>query len=544
MNVMKIILYITVLMIVLLPVKQSLSQYQEWVKTYNGSANSNDEGLMMKTDQQGNVYVLGETTSTGFNINICTIKYDALGNQLWAAVYNGPNNNQDYPADITIDGSGNVYVCGNIYQGNGNYDIVTIKYNSSGAQQWTSVFSGSSSFDDEAAGIYCDNQGNVYICGTTEVTSSQNFNYITIKYNSSGTQQWAKQYSAPVNSSDYPSFIDGEGSNIYVTGTSVGQGTGQDILTIKYNSNGDSLWTARYNGTTQINEIPFGFKVDASGNVYLTGMSQTPATGIDYVTIKYNTSGAQQWLARYTSPGVAQDIPEGLDIDGNGNVYVTGRTRINSPYNDFATVKYNSTGAEQWVAVYNNSGVDREDYAHDIKLDNQGNVYVTGISQASGTNDDAVTIKYSSSGVQQWLARYDGSNEDEAYSIGLDAAGNVYVTGYKVSPNQDILTIKYSQVNGITQIGNEIPAEFRLEQNYPNPFNPVTNITLHISQSGYVSLKVYDISGREVKSLVSTVLSAGIYKVDLDASQMSSGVYFYRLQAGIFSETKKMVLIK
>lgn len=541
---MKYILTVFIILINFLITTQICGQYQEWVKSYNGSANSGDEGIKLKTDQQGNTYVLGQVRSAGFNLDFCTIKYDAAGNQLWAAVYNSPANNTDEPTDITIDNQGNVYVTGLARQSSSYYDIVIIKYNSGGAEQWAVLWAGSTGFTDRGEGIYCDNQGSVYVTGYTEVTSSQNYNYITLKYNSAGILQWAKQYSNPVNSTDMAMFIDGDGSNVYVTGTSVGQGSGNDFLTLKYNSNGDSLWTARYNGTTQINEIPYGFKVDAAGNVYVTGMSQGAGSGTDYVTIKYNTSGIQQWLSRYTSPGNSQDIPEGLTIDNNGNVYVTGRTRINSSYNDFATVKYNSAGAEQWVAVYNNNGVDLDDYGYDVITDNQGNVYVTGNSQANGINRDALTIKYNSSGVQQWTARYDGSDEDETYSIGLDPSGNIYVTGYRVSPNQDILTIKYSQVNGITQLGNEIPQSFKLEQNFPNPFNPVTNIGLQIADFGFVSLRLYDVSGREIKQLVNEELNPGIYNVDLDASGIPSGVYFYRLETKNFAETKKMILIK
>jgi hypothetical protein len=101
-----------------------------------------------------------------------------------------------------------------------------------------------------------------------------------------------------------------------------------------------------------------------------------------------------------------------------------------------------------------------------------------------------------------------------------------------------------SIINGISQIGTEIPKQFSLDQNYPNPFNPVTNIRMNIPKSGHVSLKVFDITGREVSEPVNSQLSAGIYNVDFDASALTSGVYFYRLGAEGFSETKKMVLVK
>jgi hypothetical protein len=99
-------------------------------------------------------------------------------------------------------------------------------------------------------------------------------------------------------------------------------------------------------------------------------------------------------------------------------------------------------------------------------------------------------------------------------------------------------------INGISQIGTEIPKGYSLEQNYPNPFNPVTNIRFSIPKSSIVKLSVYDIAGKEVGTLVSGSLNAGIYNADLDASGLSSGVYFYRLVTDGYTDTKKMILVK
>lgn len=92
--------------------------------------------------------------------------------------------------------------------------------------------------------------------------------------------------------------------------------------------------------------------------------------------------------------------------------------------------------------------------------------------------------------------------------------------------------------------GNEIPRVYALLQNYPNPFNPVTNIRLRLAEYVFVSLKVFDISGKEVAVLVNEVLSAGVYNIDFDASHLSSGTYFYRMETAEFIDVKKMVVIK
>jgi hypothetical protein len=97
---------------------------------------------------------------------------------------------------------------------------------------------------------------------------------------------------------------------------------------------------------------------------------------------------------------------------------------------------------------------------------------------------------------------------------------------------------------GIQQISSEIPNGFSLKQNYPNPFNPSTNIKFDLPASSFTKLAVYDITGREVAPLVNEKLSPGTYEYKFDASKLTSGVYFYKLQAGDFIETKRMVLVK
>jgi hypothetical protein len=97
---------------------------------------------------------------------------------------------------------------------------------------------------------------------------------------------------------------------------------------------------------------------------------------------------------------------------------------------------------------------------------------------------------------------------------------------------------------GIQNVGTEIPKLYSLEQNYPNPFNPVTNIKFSIPTGGFVELKIYDLLGREVATLVNDPMEAGTYNVDFEANKLASGVYFYTLESGNFKQTKRMLLVK
>ena len=106
------------------------------------------------------------------------------------------------------------------------------------------------------------------------------------------------------------------------------------------------------------------------------------------------------------------------------------------------------------------------------------------------------------------------------------------------------ITVTYLPCIGIRENNNNMPDKYSLSQNYPNPFNPVTNIKYQIPKNSFVTLKVYDVMGREVRTLLNEVKASGSYSIDFNASDLSSGVYFYKIQAGEFSQTKKMMLIK
>lgn len=106
-------------------------------------------------------------------------------------------------------------------------------------------------------------------------------------------------------------------------------------------------------------------------------------------------------------------------------------------------------------------------------------------------------------------------------------------------------TISYSDLT-VTSLSDddELPTEFVLEQNFPNPFNPSTKINFVLPQSGFISLKVYNILGNEVATVVSENLPSGIHRIEFNATNLSSGTYFYTLTSGNFSETKKMILLR
>ncbi len=129
-------------------------------------------------------------------------------------------------------------------------------------------------------------------------------------------------------------------------------------------------------------------------------------------------------------------------------------------------------------------------------------------------------------------------------------AGSGSYTGtnptFQVTMNNPVNQIAfYDTINtSITKLGSEIPSKYDLYQNYPNPFNPTTSIKFDVVKNGLVKLEVYDVTGRIVNTLVNTKLEAGSYQFTLDATLLPSGVYFYKIQAGDFIQTKRMILLK
>jgi uncharacterized delta-60 repeat protein len=515
---------------------------QEWLVRESGTGANADYAYSIAVDASGNVYITGSMISSGTSNDYTTIKYNSAGVQLWISKYNGPANSIDIPRSLVIDGSGNVYVTGSSSNTSGaNNDYATIKYNSAGVQQWAVRYNGPGNSHDDANAIAIDVSGNVYVTGTSEGGASGK-DYATVKYNSSGIEQWVSRYSMSGSFPDIARSIAADVSGyIYVTGESPVSGSDVDYATIKYNTSGVQQWAERYNGTGNTRDYGYALVLDAA-NIYVTGTSNG-----NYATIKYNSSGVQQWLTKYIGPVSSGDGARLIQLDNLGNIYVSGTSVSSGINNDYLTVKYNASGVQQWTARYDGPG-NGADLPYSMAVDGPGNVYITGYSTLSGVNFDCTTVKYNASGTQQWVQRYNGpaNTVDVGYSTAVDGLGNVYVTGSSngTGTGSDFITIKYSQVTGIQQINHEVPGKFSLSQNYPNPFNPVTNIEFSVPKSAFVNLIVYDISGREVETLVNQNMSAGIYKADWDASKYSSGMYLYTITAGNFRETKKMLLIK
>jgi hypothetical protein len=148
------------------------------------------------------------------------------------------------------------------------------------------------------------------------------------------------------------------------------------------------------------------------------------------------------------------------------------------------------------------------------------------------------SIWFSSNYGANWNMIYTAPSGDYNY-IGIDSTRHILI-GIR---NNGGVTIGISTI-GIHPVSNEVPDKYMLEQNYPNPFNPATNVRFRIPKPGFVKITIFDVSGKAVQTLVNEEIKAGTYEVYFDGTGFASGVYYYKLEAGVYSETKKMVLLK
>lgn len=316
---------------------------------------------------------------------------------------------------------------------------------------------------DAAYAIAADARGNVYITGSfystatfgaTTLTSSGGSDIFLAKYNSLGILIWA-QKAGGVSDNEIGSDIvtDTEG-NVYITGRFYGTasfgsinltvpGAGSNLFLAKYNNNGTIQWANQQAGSLGVEKIA----VDANGNTYLTGYLYGTATfgnttllssgNDDMFLVKYNTGGIVQWTQK--AGGSGSDRPGGIEVDINGNVYLTGYfsgtatfgtvSMISAGNYDIFIAKYTGSGGIEWVQKI---GSTNGDYGYKITTDTQGNSYIAGYCPST-TTIGLTTIsgnfiaKYNSTGIFQWVQKAGTSGETKGITV--DTNGNVFITG-------------------------------------------------------------------------------------------------------------------
>jgi len=437
-----------------------------WARTVREGTNRSIFNAVA-VDSSGNVYAAGyqygngtytyapgvsapgvSAQGTASGENVVLVKYNSSGTAQWARTVSEGTNLSIFNA-VAVDSSGNVYAAGYQYgngtytyapgvsaQGSGSYsnNVVLVKYDSSGTALWArTVSTGNNKSEFQAVAI--DSSGNVYAAGS--------------QYGN-GTYTYAPEVSAQ------------------------GNGRSENVVLVKYNSSGTAQWARTVAGTDSSSSGFNSVAVDSSGNVYAAGSQYDNGTYYTYapgvsargngrvgnvVLVKYNSSGTAQW-ARTVSEGTNLSIFNAVAVDSSGNVYAAGRQVGNGTYtyapgvsaqgtasilnDNVVLVKYNSSGTAQWARTVS-AGTDSSRFSS-VAVDSSGNVYAAGYqwgnggpytyapgvsTQGGNLYLNVVLVKYNSSGTAQWARTVSGSSEGSSYfnSVAVDSSDNVYAAG-------------------------------------------------------------------------------------------------------------------
>jgi subtilisin-like proprotein convertase family protein len=541
----------------------------------------------VKTDGSGNVFLSYEMVITipmpGKTSSV--VKYSSNGAFEWASqsVINTTN-----PL-VAVNTFGSVFL--GCITTTGGADIKITNFDNTGTQQWTTTYNSPNGGSDTVTGLICDPvSGDVIAFGSARLTSNSIVEIQTIKFSSGlGQMVWVKRTSG--NATDafnkiYNYDISPAG-DVYICGQFTNNTTGLDGFLIRYNPAGNELYRKIYNykgGATE--EGIYSVDAGAMNEPLIAGTRNARQQTFVH---KYSTSGGLSWKYEFNdSLNQFTELPVGIHR-GQGNSF-------------FVVNGYNTASlADINVTMFDNIAVNYITLCRSVNLTTVpgSNIYDT-INVNTGTSNlvrleviidslihpdpKDLTIKlrtphnteielFRNSGLNVTSSGLFGTIFSDTAQRHIDS-GSVTYTGY-FSPFQVLeplnsyssdgdwvlsinnsnpgdsgtlkkwcLRITYEAPVGIQSIGSEIPERYNLKQNYPNPFNPVTNIKFSIPKSGNVSLKVYDILGREVAELVNEFKTQGNYLVDFNASFLASGIYFYKLETMDFTEVKKMVLVK
>jgi subtilisin-like proprotein convertase family protein len=522
-----------------LTLKLSSSGNLIWKKTIGGQSLRVNKGTCILSDNNSNIYIGGYLNNPVTDSrDALLIKYNSAGDLLWQRTYNYISDNLDAIMDMKFDNSGNVVVtgCAGVNSFFDSSYVLLQKYSSTGSLIWTQTFRSSNPSGEFGAKLLIDNNNNNFVmCRTKLYYMSNNSNIVTLKYNSAGALQWNKMFSNyfadPSDAhhiafdSNFDVLIGGEYKKYYR----------DNLLILKYsNISGNLLWTYLYNKSGSSRDLASFINYGTDGYLYAAGntdnlvmsMKMRPTNSYTY-TLRRELLNKPILDSQYTYDTIYlnTDILPPLAYIRSMNLTID-------------SIMHTATGDLE-ISLLNNQKEDTLVYRRGGPLDN-----------FIGTNlNDTSLLNICNGGMPPYTGYFAPCRPLSKFYY-LPGSGPWILKIFdRKAPDSGVLkswslTLTYETTISVEPISTEIPEKYLIFQNYPNPFNPSTKIRFQIPKADLVKLTVYDLLGREIVVLINDHLGAGTFESDFDASLFSSGVYFYKLTAGSYTETKKMILVK
>ena len=462
---------------------------------------------------------------------------------LWTNTYGGMGDDSGHSVCQTSDGG---YVIAGYTEsfGAGNADVYLLKTDAEGTQLWYRTFGGVD--DDYGESIQQTSDSGYIIAGYTDSLGADGYDIYLIKTDSSGNLQWERTYNFHGNDWAYcVRQTSNEGYIICGYTDSIGAGY-LDALMMKTDSAGGQLWYHTYGGASW--DKAFSVEETCDSGFVIGGYTYSYGAGSsDYYLIKTDSLGNQLWDNTYGETCLEEGMNAKPTVDGG--YIIVGRSEIYGAGNTAVyLVKTDSAGCLLWEQYY---GGGYWDIGFSIQQTTDEGFLIAGrISTLSNEEHDLYILKTDSAGLQQWFITIGGGGPDAGFSAAETSDGCYIIAGETSSfgaGRYDVYLVKVDADSLITSVNTP---GFKMNHTdisltaTPNPFNSKTVISFELKDAGEVSLIIYDIQGREVRSLVTSHLSLGPHEVVWDAVGLTSRVYFVKLQTGDFSETQKILLMK
>ena len=476
-----------------------------------------------------------------FFLLISQIIFAQTPDTTWTKIF--ATSGDDYGEYVEQTSDGGFIIVGTTDYSGGD-DVFLIKTNSAGDTLWTRTY-GTYHYD-YATCVHQTNDGGYIIFGETDSYDPNFWEGLIIKTDSNGDTIWTKH----LGDFAYYFFQSGVELNgfgyVAVGFTKTGAAEPEDIWLVKTDNNGDTVWTKTFGGSER--DVPNSIYRTTDGGFIISASTESPSAGeFDVLLIKTDSDGNLSWSKTYG--GIKRDVASDVKQTDDGGYIIAGHTEsyghVNN-YNDAWLIRTDSDGDTLWTKTW---GSDEHDGAMSVVQTNDGGFVWTGYRKISTFVQDLWVVKTDADGNTQASKTYGGTFNNIGRCINSKSDGSLIITGNyynEITNTRDIWLLNFDPTLSDVERDDDkkIPVEIFLKQNYPNPFNPSTTIEFGIPESNFVTLTIYNMLGEQIEVLVNENLSAGNYKVNWNAKDFSSGIYVYKLLAGKFIESKKMILLR
>jgi hypothetical protein len=410
----------------------------EWIQRFRPQGLCTDRLLKVEVDSAGNIYTAGSAGGERGTPDAFIMKRGPLGDTLWTYYYDAGVINEDYIYDFTYDQVGNVYITGASHASTNSFaDCFTAKLNVNGVQQWFTRYPSGTFNETQGNAIAIDSIGNIYVAGYFDPQIGS-LNWLVVKYNNSGVQQWVDIYNGPLNGEDQANdVVIAPNGNATVCGyywdsTALGA---INTLVRQYSSTGAISWQDTYTNPTYNGfDKAIKLKYTANGELRVAAISNASSSNFEVLGIAYAANGTRLWATIYPDATSNQgEYLYGADVDSLGKIYFAG-----TDFRGGIITCINADGSLGWRKAWKGPVTPPRDVFFDVIADNNGGVYTTGKGIFPGTDyttnggiDNLIIVKYSDTGDSLWTHRiYDTLSVSNSFDITL-RVGKVYSVGFK-----------------------------------------------------------------------------------------------------------------